>query len=151
MFRMGSGVSVSSRRNIKFSAPLQAGIVECQPGGVGPQAVELLCDLQQSRSGGYREVMIVGMTARYLADAGVGPSCIPKRHGKDIEQIWDFDLYFFAGRAVGATAACCFDDVDTRYLRRGERYFHLAVGIRGASQRTESTFGTSGIAVVMAA
>lgn len=36
VFRVGSRVSFPSCGDIKFSAPFEAGIVECQPGCVGP-------------------------------------------------------------------------------------------------------------------
>ena len=65
-------VGLPGSRNVKFSAPLQAGIVERQPGCIRPNAVELLADPQQSRHSGYREVMVVGVTARNQTNAKAG-------------------------------------------------------------------------------
>ena len=78
MLRMRPGVSFPSSRNVKFSAPLQAGVIERQPGGIGPNAVELLADPQQSRHSGYREVVVVGVTACNLTDGRLGLSRISR-------------------------------------------------------------------------
>lgn len=110
-----------------------------------------MADPQQSRRSGYREVVIISVTTRNLADARVGPSRISKWQNKNVQQVWYFDLYFFAGRAVGAATASGFDGVGTRNLGRGEGYFNLTVNIRRASRPAESTFGAGGIVVVMTA
>ena len=78
VFRMGSGVSFPGSRDVKFSAPLQAGVIERQPGCIRPQAIEFLADPQQSRHSGYREVVVLGVTACNLTDGRLGLSRISR-------------------------------------------------------------------------